>query len=191
MYMWTIPGIFDTCQHAIKFLRTLLHLNPVNYCGHMYTVQHVKQMYTGDPGQTSVATTIDVLHNIGWQNIDPPSKEVQRGRKHTKRIESQSVNHKKKAKRAVVCPLCKMLGHYKKNCQYNGVGAVPDHHSTGHFDSYNPASTTVYSGPLRGHSYNPAEMTQFLQSCISGPTILLLTSVTYVTYINFLWTRTL
>jgi MULE transposase domain/SWIM zinc finger len=114
------------CRHAIKFLTSSLHQNPESYCNPIYNVSYLQRMYAGDIGHTSMVTTMDHLHEIGHYGIEPPTREEQRGRKRTKRIESQSKNYQRNSSnRVVVCPLCKKTGHYKKTCNYQGVGPFP------------------------------------------------------------------
>lgn len=108
---------FIPCSHAVSFLTTMLRVQPEMHCGIMHSVDTLKALYTQENGHTSIPTVFADLHAIGSVPVDPPARKVQRGRKPTRRIESQSRGSKRKQKAdAKVCPFCHQPGHVRTTC---------------------------------------------------------------------------
>ena len=105
------------CSHAVAFITKKLGLQPEMYCGRMHSTITLKALYTQEDDHTSVPTTMEDLHDIGQVPVAPPTREIRRGRKPTRRIESQSRGAKRnKAADTIVCPYCKEQGHNRRTC---------------------------------------------------------------------------
>jgi hypothetical protein len=84
----------------------LYHLNA---CGMGNNINNQAATHTSKP------TTITDLHDLETIPIAPPKREVRRGRKPTRRIESQSKS-KRKAADTILCPFCNQPGHNRRTC---------------------------------------------------------------------------
>jgi hypothetical protein len=103
------------CSHAVALLTKRFNCQPEMYCGDVHSVAKLKQIYNQAATHTSKPTTITDLHDLETIPIAPPKREVRRGRKPTRRIESQSKS-KRKAADTILCPFCNQPGHNRRTC---------------------------------------------------------------------------
>jgi hypothetical protein len=105
------------CSHAVVFITKKLGLQPEMHCGSMHCTGTLIALYTQADGCMSVPTTMADLHDIGYVPVAPPEREKRRGRKPTRRIESQSRGSKRnKAATTILCPYCTQPGHNRRTC---------------------------------------------------------------------------
>ena len=99
------------------------------FCSEYHSLEMMKRMYSvEEDNHRSIATTKGTLfeyadqNDIDLEDILPPEREIQRGRKRKNRIESQSTSNRvggQHNQSNVVCPVCNLPGHRRENCRVN------------------------------------------------------------------------